>query len=471
MFDHNLKLLWENTLAKSLPPRSKVREVAVIVTNHSMKTGDRGAVIVGGSLELGGIQDGSLDPLEEADRELRRGRRGAGALLSPEDKAALEEAPEGAEAELAPKRGLDRTHHFNYYAFEGRTGAARWRRASACALAVSRPSCLRGCSCCDVSSRRTLACNPTVSVRPCISVCPQSRIRGLPPGYGVARGPAGAAAPIQGAHPTPLRPPPPLSPPTSHSSESFLRRPVSRPHVPRTVTAAGCRGARRAPLWRGVVQGVQGERPRGAAAPVDGAGGHAVHPGALPEAQAQRGAGAERGGEAQGERGGDGVARAEEGQGAEETRRGGSAFRAPDLLRRSVCPLPRRNDMSDPDFSPRAPSRPPNPQPNQVQSALGKAAGAAGLAPSAAVKEPPHTHAHSLPPNVLVAHLRDGIEAIHLYTGRTVCKLLLQSPELHVDINADGAEGRHVLVCVLHYLILIGSTQSWASRPRWREQS
>jgi hypothetical protein len=62
------------------------------------------------------------------------------------------------------------------------------------------------------------------------------------------------------------------------------------------------------------------------------------------------------------------------------------------------------------------------------------------------MERPPHTHAHSLPPNVLVAHLRDGIEAVHLYTGRTVCKLLLPSPDLHVDINADGAHaGRGVI--------------------------
>lgn len=150
VFDHNLKLLWENTLAKNLPPRSKIREVAVIVTNHSMRSADRGAVIVGGSLGLGGLQDGSLDPLDEADQELRRSRRGAGALLSPEDKDPLEEAPEGAEQELAPRKGLDRTHHFNYYAFEGRTGAARWRcarRELLCSCAMrrnSRVKCLFG---------------------------------------------------------------------------------------------------------------------------------------------------------------------------------------------------------------------------------------------------------------------------------------------------------------------------------------
>jgi len=43
-----------------------------------------------------------------------------------------------------------------------------------------------------------------------------------------------------------------------------------------------------------------------------------------------------------------------------------------------------------------------------------------------------------LPPNVFVAHLEEGIEAIHLYSGRTVCRLPLQSHSLHVDLNGDG---------------------------------
>ncbi|QDZ18116.1 hypothetical protein HOP50_01g06200 [Chloropicon primus] len=44
----------------------------------------------------------------------------------------------------------------------------------------------------------------------------------------------------------------------------------------------------------------------------------------------------------------------------------------------------------------------------------------------------------SEPPNVFVAHLADGIHAIHLYTGRSICKLHLASPGLHADINGDG---------------------------------
>jgi len=40
--------------------------------------------------------------------------------------------------------------------------------------------------------------------------------------------------------------------------------------------------------------------------------------------------------------------------------------------------------------------------------------------------------------NVIVAHLRDGIEVIHLYSGRTLCRLLLEENSIHADINGDG---------------------------------
>lgn len=41
-------------------------------------------------------------------------------------------------------------------------------------------------------------------------------------------------------------------------------------------------------------------------------------------------------------------------------------------------------------------------------------------------------------PNVVVAHLRDGIEAVHLASGHSVCALLLQPGGVHVDLNGDG---------------------------------
>ncbi|MED6149605.1 hypothetical protein PIB30_064076 [Stylosanthes scabra] len=41
-------------------------------------------------------------------------------------------------------------------------------------------------------------------------------------------------------------------------------------------------------------------------------------------------------------------------------------------------------------------------------------------------------------PNVVVAHQKEGIEAIHLASGRTICRLHLQEGGLHADINGDG---------------------------------
>lgn len=34
--------------------------------------------------------------------------------------------------------------------------------------------------------------------------------------------------------------------------------------------------------------------------------------------------------------------------------------------------------------------------------------------------------------------IQEGIEAIHLYTGRTICKLHLPKDGLHADVNGDG---------------------------------
>jgi len=45
---------------------------------------------------------------------------------------------------------------------------------------------------------------------------------------------------------------------------------------------------------------------------------------------------------------------------------------------------------------------------------------------------------HYAPPNVVVAHMEEGIEAVHLFSGRTVCRLFLDPFALHVDLNGDG---------------------------------
>lgn len=50
-----------------------------------------------------------------------------------------------------------------------------------------------------------------------------------------------------------------------------------------------------------------------------------------------------------------------------------------------------------------------------------------------------HPHlAHNRSDNALVTHLQQGLEVVHLFTGRTLCELHLAPGQLHVDINGDG---------------------------------
>jgi hypothetical protein len=50
----------------------------------------------------------------------------------------------------------------------------------------------------------------------------------------------------------------------------------------------------------------------------------------------------------------------------------------------------------------------------------------------------PHAQHQHTEPNVVVAHLREGLEVVHLYTGRPVCQLHLPHDALHADIDGDG---------------------------------
>ncbi|KDD76882.1 hypothetical protein H632_c78p0, partial [Helicosporidium sp. ATCC 50920] len=44
----------------------------------------------------------------------------------------------------------------------------------------------------------------------------------------------------------------------------------------------------------------------------------------------------------------------------------------------------------------------------------------------------------SVASNVLVAHLESGVEILHLYTGRPLCRLPLPAHRLHSDLDGDG---------------------------------
>eukprot|EP00887_Chlorella_sp_A99_P007059 scaffold2.g7059.t1 len=50
------------------------------------------------------------------------------------------------------------------------------------------------------------------------------------------------------------------------------------------------------------------------------------------------------------------------------------------------------------------------------------------------------------PPNVVVAHLEEGLEMVHLFSGRTVCRLHLEPASLHADLNSDGVPDHIVAI-------------------------
>ncbi|GJN39428.1 hypothetical protein PR202_gb28546 [Eleusine coracana subsp. coracana] len=81
---------------------------------------------------------------------------------------------------------------------------------------------------------------------------------------------------------------------------------------------------------------------------------------------------------------------------------------------------------------------------NRIARALGKAADMAGsnqVKKSQRMRYMPTITNHTQVwwvPNVAIAHEKEGIEAVHLASGRTICKLHLTEGGLHADINGDG---------------------------------
>ncbi|KAL6552235.1 hypothetical protein OROGR_008389 [Orobanche gracilis] len=95
-FDHNLKKLWE---------------IAISISNYTLRHGDSGLVIVGGRMEMQPHMH--LDPFEEIEM----------AAKNAEDhrrSATEKDAPGNA--------GTVDLQHFAIYAFAGRSGELRWTR-------------------------------------------------------------------------------------------------------------------------------------------------------------------------------------------------------------------------------------------------------------------------------------------------------------------------------------------------------
>lgn len=50
----------------------------------------------------------------------------------------------------------------------------------------------------------------------------------------------------------------------------------------------------------------------------------------------------------------------------------------------------------------------------------------------------PSSQTNSTKANVVVAHLKEGLEVVHLYTGRTLCRVKLHPGGFYSDLNGDN---------------------------------
>ncbi|KAJ4823007.1 hypothetical protein Tsubulata_000380 [Turnera subulata] len=110
-FDHNLKKLWETNLQEDFPHNAHHREIAISISNYTVKHGDTGLIIVGGRMEV--QPHIYLDPFEEigmAEKNAEQHRRSA------------------TEKEASDNSGTVDLRHFAFFAFAGRTGVLRWSR-------------------------------------------------------------------------------------------------------------------------------------------------------------------------------------------------------------------------------------------------------------------------------------------------------------------------------------------------------
>eukprot|EP00249_Psilotum_nudum_P018309 c26740_g1_i2 orf=290-2380(+) len=116
-FDHNLKKLWEADVQEDFPHGAHHREVSILITNYTLKHGDNGLIIVGGSMEV--QPHLFLDPFEEvlvSEREAERHRHSATEKENTED--------------LSAQVSSGETRHMTYYAFAGGSGLVRWKHKS-----------------------------------------------------------------------------------------------------------------------------------------------------------------------------------------------------------------------------------------------------------------------------------------------------------------------------------------------------
>ncbi|KAK9916603.1 hypothetical protein WJX75_004756 [Coccomyxa subellipsoidea] len=319
-FDHNLRLQWTARVKEDVPhgAHMAVREVAIHISNHTTRVGDRGVVVIGGSVDLGDLahqgDEGDASDEDVLERELAAERSQEAFHASAKEGEALQDMDRGSK-----HQGVDVSRHFSYYAFDGGSGAPRWKH--------------EGADFHRDTERLSQQLLPALDFRM-------------------------DAAALEARHFGEVA--------CRDFRESVL---AVLPH----------RWARRSDTRLQLAHFVH-HRPHGG-----------------------------------------------------------------DRKRR----LADRGDPTGGPKKPRRPGRSPGGWPdraslhhsNPVAKALGKVAeravlgGGGGKADAGGAAQ--HS-AHSVAPNVLVAHLEEGIEAVHLYSGRTLCKLHLPSPGLHADLNGDG---------------------------------
>ncbi|EPS63979.1 hypothetical protein M569_10795, partial [Genlisea aurea] len=110
-FDHNLKKLWDVNLQKDFPHNAHHREIAISITNYTLKNGDVGLVIIGGRMEI--QPHIHFDPFEE---------------IGMAEKNAEEHRRSAKEKDVSENSATTDLRHFALYAFSGRTGELRWTR-------------------------------------------------------------------------------------------------------------------------------------------------------------------------------------------------------------------------------------------------------------------------------------------------------------------------------------------------------
>lgn len=101
-FNKNLKLIWESHMREHFPQNSYTSEIAVMLIPKPIRINDKGAVIIGARLRT--------EKVESIQHE-------HGETISHVHKDEKAEPPLLDENE----------EHFSYYAFDGRTGALRWK--------------------------------------------------------------------------------------------------------------------------------------------------------------------------------------------------------------------------------------------------------------------------------------------------------------------------------------------------------